>query len=163
MNIDKKIFKSIFDKNFSGEQKDYWAMISAHYLLNEMGANSPDREYSYHLTEHGLFSLKCIGDIECKEFSENNLTQKSINAIKTIKQSYKLTQNSIQRDARDIIIDTASYHYIQKSIEDTKQQNLTRQLFEGCLPHSDFECGKTTWANIQAITATQNQTAEIFA
>lgn len=163
MNIDKKIFKSIFDKNFSGEQKDYWAMISAHYLLNEMGANQPDREYSYHLTEHGLFSLKCIGDIECKEFSENNLTQKSINAIKTIKQSYKLTQNSTQRDARDIIIDTASYRYIQKSIEDTNSKGLAQQLFEGFMPHSDFECGKTTWTNIENIKQSQVETAEVFA
>ena len=163
MNIDKKIFKNIFDKDYCGDQKDMWAMISAHYLLSAMGATSPERGYSYQLTEHGLFSLKCIGDIECKVFSEKQLSEKSALAIKTIKKGYKLTQDKKQRDARDIIIDTASYHYIQKSLEDTNSKNITQQLFEGFMPHADFESAKTTWENIENISTSQTESIDIFA
>ena len=162
MNIDKKIFKSIFGKEYNGEEKDMWAMISAHYLLSTLGANDPERGYSYQLTEHGLFSLKCIGDIECKIFSEKQLSEKSIRAIKTLKQSYKLTQDHITRDSRDIIIDTASYHFIKTSLNETKSKGLTKQLFEGFMPHSDFDSAQVTWANIESLS-TATKESEVIA
>ena len=158
MDINNKIFNTMFGEDNIKKTSDIWAFMSAHYLLTTLG-HKDEREFGFQLTSRGMLCLKCLTKVSQDQPSLSAESQKLLVAIKN---GCQMTKNIYKNvGTKNILISAAGYRFIKNQYPNFNDEYI-KPIFYQNLPNGNFEAGRDAWRNIQnLISEKTTQTQEL--